>query len=78
MASQAYIPISEICSEKRRLTNALYESVHKLVTLHAQQAAHLVNAGDPLDRFDLAIGLARRREADALRALARHLREHHC
>lgn len=67
-----------ICSEKQRLTEELREAVHHLMRLHDEQGRSLANGGDGLQRFDLALRLARKKRDAARTHYELHLLTHGC
>ena len=65
-----------ICAEKQRLTDALLKATRDVVALHDREMVELVRGEIGLDRFDLALTLARKRRDAAKRALVLHNEEH--
>gem|GEM_PF-3350694 len=68
----------EICAEKKRLARQYIEALHQVMELQDQQLAALTRGGQGLQRFELALGLARQRRDRAKRLYVVHLTAHGC
>ncbi len=78
MASQVAQPKAIICPEKLELERAFLEAVRDLMKLQEQQSAVLVETGQTLDRFNLALERARNRREHARKLYLLHIRTHGC
>jgi len=73
----ASIPVVAFCSEKKALADLFVEATRDLVALHHAEAEALTQ-GATLDRFDLALKLAREKKDEIKLAYQLHVRKHGC
>jgi hypothetical protein len=66
------------CLEKQRLSKAFVDAVHEVMALQTNEMQMLAHRGAGLERFELALGVARRKRDQAKRAYNRHMEEHGC
>lgn len=78
MASLAAQPLSGVCIERRNLGAAYLNAVHDLNELLEAQAMALVEGQPKLERFDLALTVARERRDRTKLAWASHVQAHGC
>ena len=67
-----------ICPERQALGEAYLQAVRDLGELLNAQARELVERGKTLDRFELALAVARKRRDETKLALALHTEMHGC
>ena len=67
-----------ICSEKQRLSDSLVARIRDVMVLHDWECASLKEGRGGLDRFDVALKLARIRRDDAKRLYLIHVWAHGC
>jgi len=78
MSTQASVPVTAVCSERRLLGEAYLQAWHAVHELLGAQAASLLACGTPLDRIDLALTRARERRDKAKLAYTTHIQVHGC
>ena len=67
-----------ICPQKMQLTTAFMEAVRHVMSLQNRELSAVATGNDGLERFDLAIELARRNRDQARQLYDDHIREHGC
>ena len=67
-----------ICAEKRQLGSAFVEAIHNVMELQNQELAARIAGRDGLDRFQLAIALARLRRDQLKKLYLLHVQSHGC
>ena len=70
--------ILSICFEKQQLGNALVEAVRHVMALQDQELASLAAGNNGMERFALALELARKKRDRARQRLDNHTRTHGC
>ena len=71
-------PQPAYCAEKVRLLDAYLAAMHEVLMLQDQELAEFASGGEGLDRFDLALQVARRKRDTAKTACMEHVAEHRC
>jgi hypothetical protein len=77
LATLAAIPHIAFCREKKALADLLVEATRELFALHHAKAQALTQ-GVTLERFDIAIGLAREKKDVIKLAYQLHVNKHGC
>jgi hypothetical protein len=78
MASRSLDPTSTICKERRTLGERYLEAVRNLTKLLEAQAQAVVNGEEGLERFELALNVAREQRRQTIHAFSSHVRKHGC
>ena len=73
----AALPVIAFCSEKKALADLFLEATRDLIALHYAEAQALVQ-GANLERFDLALKLARNKKDEIRLAYQLHRQKHSC
>jgi len=71
-------PQSSFCGERKRLLDAYLAAMHEVLTLQDQELVAFARVGEGLDRFDLALELARGKRDAAKKACMQHIEAHGC
>jgi hypothetical protein len=71
-------PTRHACEERRRLEEVYIDAIRNLNKLVEAQAESLIAGKGKLDRFDMAITVARERREQAMLAYRAHLESHRC
>ena len=66
------------CEEKQRLASIFIDAVRDVMALQDREMVELVARGTGLQRFDMALHLARSKRDKAKVLYLMHLREHAC
>ena len=66
------------CPEKQRPSTAFVEAVHEVMNLQSKEMQMVAQRGAGIERFDLALDVARRRRDQAKRDYNRHVQMHGC
>jgi hypothetical protein len=78
MASRAISPKAFICAEKLHLSDLYIEAVREIMQLEDAEISAVINGGVGLERFDLALRVAREKRDRAKLAFTLHLQQHGC
>lgn len=68
----------KICPDKQRLSDELLEAVNAVAELQARQTRNVIESGEGLPRFNLALEAARAKWETAREAYLAHVLEHGC
>src|SRR5579862_6540956 len=72
MASRAVSPKASICAEKQHLSDLYIEAVRQIMQLEDAEIAAVISGGVGLERFDLALQVAREKRDRAKLAFTLH------
>ncbi len=78
MASLAPVPKAHVCTERKRLAEALLEAVRELVQLSNRETVNVTSGGDGIPGIDAALQIARERRDAAKVAYMEHIKAHGC